>query len=67
VVPRRRARRLPREFQHFPGPAGELRDYFRQVHGDLFEVGFSLELQRRQREGEVVDFAPYRQDLRLPR
>lgn len=56
---------FPEEFARFiPLPPG-LREDFLAAHGDLFDVDFWLQMQDRQRAGEVVDFFPYSPDRRL--
>jgi isocitrate dehydrogenase kinase/phosphatase len=58
---------FPEEFHAFLVPPGELRDAFLSAHGDLLDVGFWQEAQRRLRAGEVVDVFPYRRSELLRR
>ena len=37
----------------------------RDTHGDLYDLAFWLEMQRRVRSGEIVDIFPYDASLRL--
>ncbi|MEE8560889.1 MAG: bifunctional isocitrate dehydrogenase kinase/phosphatase [Gemmatimonadota bacterium] len=50
---------FPEEFPRFLGLAPELLATFRATHGDLFEVEFWEDMQRRQHAGEIMDFIPY--------
>jgi len=58
---------FPEEFGAFMVPRGELREPFLAVHADLLAVDYWLEMQRRQRAGEIVEFYPYRESRRLGR
>jgi isocitrate dehydrogenase kinase/phosphatase len=56
---------FPEEFRAFltlPGPLGEA---FMRVHADLLKVEFWRRMQELAREGEVIDFFPYRPSRRL--
>jgi isocitrate dehydrogenase kinase/phosphatase len=44
------------------GPAHEA---FLERHSDLLEVRFWLDIQRRERAGEIVDVFPYPRERRL--
>jgi isocitrate dehydrogenase kinase/phosphatase len=56
---------FPEEWRAFLGPAGPLRRELHEAHPELFEAAWWRRMQERQREGEVVDFFPYRDDRRL--
>jgi isocitrate dehydrogenase kinase/phosphatase len=56
---------FPEEFNAFMVPAGPLRDAFLAKHGDLLTVEFWLEMQERQRTGDLFDVFPYRESRRL--
>jgi isocitrate dehydrogenase kinase/phosphatase len=58
---------FPEEFKPFLVPPGRVRDAFLEVHGDLLEVPFWQDVQRRLVDGEVVDVFPYRRNARLQR
>jgi isocitrate dehydrogenase kinase/phosphatase len=58
---------FPEEFGAFLAPPGSLRDAFLEAHGDLLDVDFWQDVQRRLAAGEVVDVFPYRRDARLQR
>lgn len=56
---------FPEEFRHFVVLPGTLGEAFLASHADLFQPGFWLAMQERQRAGEVVDFFPYPPARRL--
>jgi isocitrate dehydrogenase kinase/phosphatase len=56
---------FPEEFGRFALLPGALGDAFLTEHRDLFDVEFWEAMQRRQEQGEVVDFFPYRPQRRL--
>jgi isocitrate dehydrogenase kinase/phosphatase len=58
---------FPEEFGRFALLPGGLGEAFLAEHGDLFGVEFWEAMQRRQQEGEIVDFFPYRPHRRLRR
>jgi isocitrate dehydrogenase kinase/phosphatase len=58
---------FPEEFDAFLVPPGPLRDGFLRAHGDLLDVAFWQDVQRRLANGEVVDVFPYRRETRLQR
>ncbi|MFQ5351064.1 MAG: isocitrate dehydrogenase kinase/phosphatase-domain containing protein, partial [Thermoanaerobaculia bacterium] len=60
---------FPEEFPSFLGLDGELFETFCRHHGDLFDTRFWREAQRRNRQGEVLEFFPYsdRRKLRASR
>jgi isocitrate dehydrogenase kinase/phosphatase len=58
---------FPEEFGAFLAPPGSLRNAFLEVHGDLLDVAFWQDVQRRLAAGEVVDVFPYRREARLQR
>ncbi|MBZ5727654.1 MAG: bifunctional isocitrate dehydrogenase kinase/phosphatase [Acidobacteriia bacterium] len=53
------------EWERFLGVPADLRDYFRQRHGDLFTVAYWEEVQRRVKAGEWYRVLPYPADRRL--
>ena len=57
---------FPEEFETFMGLRGEARTAFHERHEELFRPRFWLEIQRRQREGEILDVFPYPESRRLP-
>lgn len=56
---------FPEEFPRFLGLGPELLDAFRAAHGELFEVEFWEDMQKRQQAGEIMDFFPYPASRRL--
>jgi isocitrate dehydrogenase kinase/phosphatase len=56
---------FPEEFPRFLGLGPELLSIFRAAHGDVFEVEFWEDMQRRQHAGEIMDFFPYPSSRRL--
>ena len=56
---------FPEEFPRFLELTGELRDRFVAEHGCLFEPDWWSDMQRRNREGELVDVFPYPESRRL--
>jgi isocitrate dehydrogenase kinase/phosphatase len=58
---------FPEEFTPFLVPPGELRTSFLEAHGDLLDISFWQDVQRRLAAGEVVDVFPYRRESRLQR
>jgi len=58
---------FPEEFRRFLGLQDDLMAVFERHHGDLFGVAFWRGMQERQTAGEVLDFFPYLQSLRLHR
>jgi isocitrate dehydrogenase kinase/phosphatase len=58
---------FPEEFDAFLVPPGPLRDGFLRAHGNLLDVAFWQDVQRRLANGEVVDVFPYRRETRLQR
>jgi isocitrate dehydrogenase kinase/phosphatase len=58
---------FPEEFGRFALLPGALGEAFLAEHADLFGVEFWEAMQRRQQEGEIVDFFPYRPQRRLRR
>ncbi|HSB36019.1 MAG TPA: isocitrate dehydrogenase kinase/phosphatase-domain containing protein, partial [Thermoanaerobaculia bacterium] len=57
---------FPEEFETFMGLRGEARTAFHERHEELLRPRFWLEIQRRQREGEILDVFPYPETRRLP-
>jgi isocitrate dehydrogenase kinase/phosphatase len=56
---------FPEEFNSFLVPSGPVREAFLQAHRNLLTVEFWLEMQERQRTGELFDVFPYRECRRL--
>jgi isocitrate dehydrogenase kinase/phosphatase len=56
---------FPEEFPRFLGLGPELLETFRAAHGEVFEVEFWEDMQRRQQAGEIMDFFPYPASRRL--
>jgi isocitrate dehydrogenase kinase/phosphatase len=56
---------FPEEFPRFIALPLPLQAVLRDTHGDLFDLAFWLEMQRRVRGGEIVDIFPYDAALRL--
>jgi isocitrate dehydrogenase kinase/phosphatase len=56
---------FPEEFPRFLGLGPDLLATFRTAHGDLFEVEFWEDMQKRQQAGEIMDFIPYPASCRL--
>jgi isocitrate dehydrogenase kinase/phosphatase len=56
---------FPEEFRTFLGLGESLRDLFARHHGDLFTVDFWQRLQDGNRHGEIMEFFPYPQEVRL--
>ncbi len=57
---------FPEEFHRFMVLSGELGEGFLANHAELFTPEFWLEMQARQRAGDIVDFFPYPPARRLP-
>ncbi|HXI20495.1 MAG TPA: bifunctional isocitrate dehydrogenase kinase/phosphatase, partial [Gemmatimonadales bacterium] len=58
---------FPEEFRVFMTLPGRLGEAFRTTHGDLLTVEFWRRMQDLARQGEVIDFFPYKPARRLPR
>lgn len=56
---------FPAEFRIWLGFQEPWRSLFAQHHGDLFDVDFWQETQKRIQSGEVIDILPYPQSRRL--
>jgi isocitrate dehydrogenase kinase/phosphatase len=56
---------FPEEFLTFMGLRGAAREGFLERHSDLLDVRFWLDIQRRERAGEIVDVFPYPHERRL--
>ena len=56
---------FPEEFRTFLLGSQQVREPFEQLHGDLLQVDFWRECQRRVGAGEVVDFYPYPEAVRF--
>jgi isocitrate dehydrogenase kinase/phosphatase len=53
------------EWERFLGIPGDLQEYFRQRHGDLFTLGYWAGLQGRVASGELHYVLPYPRERRL--
>jgi isocitrate dehydrogenase kinase/phosphatase len=56
---------FPEEFRTWLGLAQPWRDVFMRHHGDLFELDFWRDIQRRIQAGEIMHIFPYAQRKRL--
>ncbi len=56
---------FPEEFPRFLIGRKDIREIFQRTHGDLYDVGFWIDTQKRLRAGELFDVFPYRQRLRF--
>jgi isocitrate dehydrogenase kinase/phosphatase len=56
---------FPEEFPRFLELTGHLRQRFVAEHGCLFDPAWWIDMQRRNREGELVDVFPYPESRRL--
>jgi isocitrate dehydrogenase kinase/phosphatase len=56
---------FPEEFRRFIGLPDHLLDVLSQDHGELFDVAYWHDMQRRVTGGEIIDLFPYRPSLRL--
>ena len=56
---------FPEEFRAFLGLPPPLRAVFEQHHGELFTADWWRGVQRRVREGRVMEFPPYPAEMRL--
>lgn len=56
---------FPEEFARFIISDREVLKIFTELHGDLFGIKFWRDMQKRLREGEIVDIYPYRTSLRF--
>ncbi len=56
---------FPEEFKHFLIGREDIREVFFRIHGEIFEPRFWIEMQKKQRRGEIVDVYPYRKKKRF--
>ena len=56
---------FPEEFPRFLIGNREIREIFYKLHGDLFDIVFWRDMQKRLRNGELIDIFPYRESLRF--
>ena len=56
---------FPEQFPRFLGLADELLQALLEAHGEIFTVGWWLELQAQLREGRLTDVPPYPSRLRV--
>jgi len=57
---------FPEEFATFLFPSKQIRQEFAQIHGDLFEADYWKGLQERIREGQMMEFFPYKAGTHAP-
>ncbi len=56
---------FPEEFRHFLVGREDIREIFFRLHDDLFDPKFWIDMQDKQRRGEIVDVFPYRRRQRF--
>lgn len=56
---------FPEEFKHFLIGKEHIRAIFFELHNDLFDPRFWIEMQQKQINGEIVDVFPYRRRKRF--
>lgn len=56
---------FPEEFKHFLIGREGIREIFFELHNDLFDPKFWIEMQQKQIDGEIVDVFPYRRRKRF--
>ncbi len=56
---------FPEEFTRFLIGRRDVREIFQRLHGDLYDVKFWIDAQKRLKAGELLDVFPYRQRLRF--
>ena len=56
---------FPDEFKHFLVGREDMEEIFTALHSDLFTVEFWINMQERQRKGEIVEVYPYRRWMRF--
>ncbi|HMQ50435.1 MAG TPA: bifunctional isocitrate dehydrogenase kinase/phosphatase [Saprospiraceae bacterium] len=56
---------FPEEFPRFLIGRKEIRDMFYELHGEIFDVKFWLEMQKQLKEGKTFDVFPYDESLRF--
>jgi isocitrate dehydrogenase kinase/phosphatase len=56
---------FPEEFRRFLIGRRDIRDIFYRLHGDLYDVGFWIDTQKKLEAGYLFDVFPYRQRLRF--
>ncbi len=54
------------ELRHFLGIPPSLQGVFMAEHGDLFTLDYWRDMQRKNREGEIVDITPYDRRKKFP-
>lgn len=57
---------FPEEFATFLFPSAAIRREFAELHGDLFEAKTWIDLQTRIRQGQMMEFFPYKTGNRAP-
>ena len=57
---------FPEEFATFLFPSAKIRQEFAAIHGDLFEAGYWIGLQDRIRQGQMMEFFPYKTTGQAP-
>ena len=56
---------FPEEFPRFLIGRSEIKELFFEMHGNLFDVAFWINVQKMLKRGEIVDVFPYRKRLRF--
>ena len=56
---------FPEEFPRFLIGNREIREIFYKLHGNLFDIVFWRDMQKRLKQGELIDIFPYRESLRF--
>ncbi|MEL6732525.1 MAG: bifunctional isocitrate dehydrogenase kinase/phosphatase [Bacteroidota bacterium] len=56
---------FPEEFRYFLVGREDIREIFFDLHNDLFDPRFWIEMQQKQIRGEIVDVFPYRRRRRF--
>ncbi|GAB4414157.1 MAG: bifunctional isocitrate dehydrogenase kinase/phosphatase [Bacteroidia bacterium] len=56
---------FPEEFKHFLVGREDIRGIFFELHADLFDPRFWIDMQEKQLRGEIVDVFPYRRRRRF--
>ncbi len=56
---------FPEEFPRFLIGRADIRKIFFEMHGDLYDVKFWIDVQERLKKGEIMNVFPYRKRLRF--
>lgn len=57
---------FPEEFATFLFPSAKIRNEFTALHGDLFDASYWIGLQERIRQGQMMEFFPYKTSGQAP-